>query len=105
MYSYTVSYAEENDDESYSYHRPRVMEYVDEPDNQRVATDYLKYAGYKDMSTGTTVLIIPHVTRHSQKLTTNTLIKILGEDFDLEKLKLAVKMYGDITNDMWYKVR
>ena len=105
MYSFTVAYAEDIGDEMYTYHNPRVLEYVDKPNDQHIAEDYLRYSGYKDKGMGTVVLIIPHTNRHSQKLTTNTLLKILGSHFDIEKLKFVDKLYGDITNDMWYTVR
>lgn len=105
MYSFTAAYAEKLEDESYVYHKPRVLDYVDRPSKQEVAVDYFRYAGYKDYMPGDTVLIIPHTNRHSQKLTTNTILKILGNDFDIEKIKTVVKLYGDITNDMWYEVR
>ena len=105
MYSFTAAYAEEVEDDIYTYHKPRVLEYVDKPDSQTVAVEYLRYAGYKNLGEDTVVLVIPHTNPHSKKLTTNTLLKILGNDFDIEKLKKVVKLYGEITNDMWCTVR
>lgn len=105
MYSFTVAYAEEIEDSDYVYHKPRVMEYVDKPDDDYIAKEYLRYAGYKDLGIGTTVLIIPHNNPQSKKLTTNTLLKILGNEFTVEKLKKMIKLYGELTNDMWFLIR